>query len=385
MKTLCFALAALAAHLTIHAAAADEPRAVVEAAYEAFAQGDMDRFAGLMAPDIVWNEAEGNPYADLKEPLNNPARSAFLPEKPQIVWCEPSDSSRSYGRGSQRARCGFSGETLTGRAFAGAPLRFDSLIWNNQTTLAKATSEHPAKAPSRPCRVVQRFLYPYEGPEALMSGLFSRLAAEWESITVTPSEYVVDDDRVVVFGRYDEVYKATGEHLDIPFVHSWTVADGKLAEFQQYTDTAALVAAMSRTPDAVGDSDHVASSGQLKYATGDPASWPAELDAVIAAPDNHEVLLENDYVRVLKVTLGPGEVEPLHSHRWPSVLHIQQAGHFLDRDAEGNVIFDSREAPPLELPLTMWKGPEAPHSPVNLSEDTEIRLIRVELKQAPTP
>jgi len=292
MKALCFALAALAAHLTIHAAAADEPRAVVEAAYEAFAQGDMDRFAGLMAPDIVWNEAEGNPYADLN---------------------------------------------------------------------------------------------PYEGPEAVMSGLFSRLATEWESITVTPNEYVVDGDRVVVFGRYDEVYKATGEHLDIPFVHSWTLADGQLAEFQQYTDTAALVEAVSRAPDVVGDSDHVASSGQLKYATGDPASWPAELDAVIAAPDNHKVLLENDHVRVLEVTLGPGEVEPLHSHRWPSVLHIQQAGHFLDRDAEGNVIFDSREAPPLELPLTMWKGPEAPHSPVNLSEDTEIRLIRVELKQAPTP
>lgn len=292
MKTLCFALAAVAAHLPTHAAAADEPRAVVEAAYEAFAQGDMDRFAGLMAPDIVWNEAEGNPYADLN---------------------------------------------------------------------------------------------PYEGPEAVMSGLFSRLATEWESITVTPSEYVVDGDRVVVFGRYDEVYKSTGERLDIPFVHSWTVADSKLAGFQQYTDTAELVAAMSRAPKAVVDSDELASSGQLKYATGDPASWPAELDAVIAAPENHKVLLENDHVRVLEVTLRPGEVEPLHSHRWPSVLHIQQAGHFLDRDAEGNVIFDSREAPPLELPLTMWKGPEAPHSPVNLSEDTEIRLIRVELKQAPTP
>jgi len=51
-----------------------------------------------------------------REPLNNPARSAFQSGKPQIVRGEPSDSSRSYGRGSQRARCGFSGETLTGRA-----------------------------------------------------------------------------------------------------------------------------------------------------------------------------------------------------------------------------------------------------------------------------
>ena len=44
--------------------------------------------------------------------------------------CEPSDSSHRYGRGEQRARCGFSGETHTGPACAGALRRFDSLIWN---------------------------------------------------------------------------------------------------------------------------------------------------------------------------------------------------------------------------------------------------------------
>jgi|SRR6056297_294994 len=97
-------------------------------------------------------------YDWLKEPLNNPAWSAFQSEKPQIVWCQPSDSSHRYGRGWQRARCGFSGETHTGRAFAGAPPRLGSLIWNNQTGLSQAEPEHPAKAPSRPRRVVQRFL-----------------------------------------------------------------------------------------------------------------------------------------------------------------------------------------------------------------------------------
>jgi len=128
------------------------PRSTVETVYTAFAQGDMDTFAGLMSPDIVWNEAEGNPYADLN---------------------------------------------------------------------------------------------PYIGPEAVMSGLISRLVSEWEDISVTPQEYVIDGDRVVVFGRYNETWKATGKKIDIPFVHSWTVRDGKLAAFQQYTDTAALVATMS--------------------------------------------------------------------------------------------------------------------------------------------
>ena len=56
---------------------------------------------------------------------------------------------------------------------------------------------------------------------------------------------------------------------------------------------------------------------------------------------NHKILLENENVRVLQVTLKPGEVEPLHHHQWHSVLYIQSAGDFVDRDGAGNVIFDS--------------------------------------------
>ena len=112
----------------------------------------MDTFAALMAPDITWFEAEGNPYADLN---------------------------------------------------------------------------------------------PYIGPEAVMTGLFGRLVSDWDDFSATPHEFVVEGDRVVVFGRYNETWKATGETIDIPFVHSWTVEDGRLVAFQQYTDTAALVATMT--------------------------------------------------------------------------------------------------------------------------------------------
>lgn len=120
---------------------------------------------------------------------------------------------------------------------------------------------------------------------------------------------------------------------------------------------------------------------KIDYKTGDPATWPAELDAVIAAQKNHKILLENDQVRVLEVTLVPEEKEPLHHHKWPSVLYFQEAGDFMDYDKDGKVIFDSRELPePLNFPLTMQKGPEAPHSVVNLSKTTPIRLIRMEMK-----
>src|SRR6056297_4142239 len=89
-----------------------------------------------VASEILLASAEGDTGA-LREPLNSSARSAFQSEKPQIVRGEPSDSSHSYGRDSPRARCGFSGETLLGRAFAGPPTCLMWLIWNNQTALAQ--------------------------------------------------------------------------------------------------------------------------------------------------------------------------------------------------------------------------------------------------------
>jgi hypothetical protein len=106
------------------------------------------------------------------------------------------------------------------------------------------------------------------------------------------------------------------------------------------------------------------------------------LDAVVAAPDNHTILLENATVRVLEVTRLLGTVEPLHSHSWHSVLYIQTAGDFIGRDAVGNIIFDIRQLEaPLELPLTIRKDPEAPHSVENLSQNIALLLIRVEMKK----
>tara|TARA_R110001632_G_scaffold170365_4_gene289451 strand:- start:11030 stop:11485 length:456 start_codon:yes stop_codon:yes gene_type:complete len=121
---------------------------------------------------------------------------------------------------------------------------------------------------------------------------------------------------------------------------------------------------------------------KLLYKTGNPADWPKEQDAVVSAPKNHKILLENDKVRVLEVTIAPNELEAVHHHQWPSVLYIMEAGDFIDSDGEGNVIMDSRKIPePLTLPLTMYKKPEAPHSVENLSDTITIRLIRVEMKQ----
>ena len=106
----------------------------------------------------------------------------------------------------------------------------------------------------------------------------------------------------------------------------------------------------------------------------------ADLDALAAAPDHHEVLLENDQVRVLDTRIAPGEATPVHTHRWPSVLHVLTFSHFVRTDADGTVLLDSRTLPsPPADGSTLWAAPLGPHSARNVGE-RELRVIAVELK-----
>jgi uncharacterized protein len=84
---------------------------------------------------------------------------------------------------------------------------------------------------------------PYEGPDAILSGVFARLGSEWDGFAAVPDEYLDAGDTIVVLGRYRGACRATGQDLDAQFAHVWRVRDGKAARFQQHTDTlqAALV------------------------------------------------------------------------------------------------------------------------------------------------
>jgi quercetin dioxygenase-like cupin family protein len=106
------------------------------------------------------------------------------------------------------------------------------------------------------------------------------------------------------------------------------------------------------------------------------------LDAMFAAPDHHDVLLENDHVRVLDTRLGPGERTPVHSHRWPSSLYVMSWSDFVRRDADGTVLVDSRTWDSRPAPgEALWSAPLVPHWVENVG-DRELRIIAIELKQA---
>ncbi len=115
-------------------------------------------------------------------------------------------------------------------------------------------------------------------------------------------------------------------------------------------------------------------------ATSSKCEWGPELDAIAAAPANHKVLLENEHVRVLEVTVPPHSAEPVHAHCWPSTLYIQTTTDMVDKDASGRVVFDTRKVPVQpKPPFVIWSGPQAPHSIENLG-DVPLKLVRVEQK-----
>ncbi len=60
-------------------------------------------------------------------------------------------------------------------------------------------------------------------------------------------EFLASDDRIVVLGRERMHVKSTGGAWDTDWVHVWTVRDGKVAQFQEFSDTAAIVDAFLLT------------------------------------------------------------------------------------------------------------------------------------------
>ena len=124
-------------------------------------------------------------------------------------------------------------------------------------------------------------------------------------------------------------------------------------------------------------------SSELSGPGGRVWPWPDSLDALIAAPNNHTLLFENERVRVLQTRILPRQTVPVHTHRWPSVLFILTWSHFVRRDPLGNVTLDTRQTQDLPQPNTpTWLQPLPPHSVENVG-DVEINNLQVEIKDAP--
>ena len=78
---------------------------------------------------------------------------------------------------------------------------------------------------------------PYSSPMAVGEGVFGRILGQFDDFSARPESLVAGGDTVLAQGRYGGTHKESGAVLDAQFAHVWTIRDGKVSRFQQYTDT----------------------------------------------------------------------------------------------------------------------------------------------------
>ena len=96
-------------------------------------------------------------------------------------------------------------------------------------------------------------------------------------------------------------------------------------------------------------------------------------DIVKLAPDQHKVLFENDRIRMLKVTVKPGEKVAMHTNP-ENVNYILKAGTLRLTGADGSVQdIELSEGQVIPAPVSS-------HAVENVG-DTDVQTIGVEIKR----
>ncbi len=122
--------------------------------------------------------------------------------------------------------------------------------------------------------------------------------------------------------------------------------------------------------------------------------WPYPLayDSVLAAPNNYRLLFEDGHVRLLEVTVRPGETTPMHGHPYASVLAFNAVA------ADPREIVDTKQAPEsplngqgaghgpppsvfnMKVPTCVTMAPQAPHA-IHNNDSVPLHYYRIEFKR----
>ncbi len=74
---------------------------------------------------------------------------------------------------------------------------------------------------------------------------FKQVAESEDFQQFEPREFVAQGDKVVALGHYRATPKATGKSFESDFVMVFTLRDGKVADFQEFSDSAGINAAFA--------------------------------------------------------------------------------------------------------------------------------------------
>jgi ketosteroid isomerase-like protein len=81
------------------------------------------------------------------------------------------------------------------------------------------------------------------GAETVMSEVFGRLGQDWEGWGADVDRWLDAGESVVALGTYHGVHRATGRSMTAAFAHVLWLRGGRVVRFEQYADTARIVAA----------------------------------------------------------------------------------------------------------------------------------------------
>jgi ketosteroid isomerase-like protein len=96
----------------------------------------------------------------------------------------------------------------------------DSVVWNEAPGM-------PYEGPA-----------PYRGAQEVAEHVLARITADVDDLALTNREVIGLGTTVACLGDYTGTARHSGRQFTLPYLHVWTVTDGRITEFRQYTDTA---------------------------------------------------------------------------------------------------------------------------------------------------
>jgi uncharacterized protein len=94
---------------------------------------------------------------------------------------------------------------------------------------------------------------PFAGTRKTRAGVgefFALVGANQDVLQFEPRETIAQRDKVVSLGHYEWRVKSTGRQFSGDFAHVFTIRDGKIVAFHEYTDTATAAAAYRKAMSA---------------------------------------------------------------------------------------------------------------------------------------
>ena len=156
-----------------------------------------------------------------------------------------------------------------------------------------------------------------------------------------------------------------------------TYFDGSVKTFQNHAGEVIWSAPTTHKSENLTDANFAAIQVEPKP-VANPKPFPKEsTDAVIVDPEHYHVVVENEWIRAIRLTVGPHEKLKFHKHPATGAVIVYLTDQNMRQyHADGT----SRESR-YKAGTVRWAPPDASHQDQNLS-DKPFSLVRIELKQA---